>query len=435
MGISLAQFHEVFYAIWKLTKLIEDKRVDTIGVARSYDGTVYMVVNPDFWKALPIYDRTFILAHEMIHIVHQHIDRIKNLEFPNLGNLAADIVVNEKLLRSYGFLKDKLLKDWNFMKKVQPVQESSAEPGKKEELGPIFESTFGFKHGGMLSMEEYYNLLLKDPNLKVNYVFDVHGLPQEVIDELFGKEGENVDQFNEAFSRRLKELAPPKQIKDFMQKSGKDNNKPSSGRSDQHSQFTLKDMLSTPPKLIKKPWQKAIEAKARGKFHSFPDSFDDVWYSKPRSLSLMDKEYLIPSEIEKINKAKIDIWIFMDVSGSCHALTQKFLDIARNIDYSTNRVRAFVFHTEVLEVNLKSNRLPHGGGTCFDIIEQKIQDLVSKGDQHPDMVYIVTDGDGNEVHPKHPRKWHWIIEPHGSNALNTRYVDSNSKTYSTGDYL
>lgn len=69
-------------------------------------------INPDFFMALSVEERVFVLVHETMHPAYQHMLRIQELKWdPRKGNIAGDHVINLQL-KARGFaVPDWVLKD------------------------------------------------------------------------------------------------------------------------------------------------------------------------------------------------------------------------------------------------------------------------------------------------------------------------------------
>ena len=106
----------------------------------------YMYYNRNFISKLDRQECIFLVAHEVEHVVYDHMDR-RGSRLPKMWNAAADFVINYEL----------------FENKVGTFP-------KKKSSG--VEACFDAKYKGMFT-EEVYELLLKDPNANFPE-FDVH---------------------------------------------------------------------------------------------------------------------------------------------------------------------------------------------------------------------------------------------------------------------
>jgi hypothetical protein len=107
---------------------------------------------------------------------------------------------------------------------------------------------------------------------------------------------------------------------------------------------------------------------------------------------------------------KITVFFFMDTSGSCWGLKDRFFRAARSLPPEKFDIRLFCFDTQVQETDIESGRIYGGGGTAFDIIESKIQTTCrNEKIKYPKAVWIMTDGMGSRVNPEKPDRWYWFL--------------------------
>jgi len=98
--VQLQQEKPFFAYLIMNMKFKEDKKVETIGVDRL--GNCYY--NPKFIEELSEDNLKGILAHEVLHLVLEHLQRSENLKH-TLYNISADLCVNDLLLTN-GFKLD-----------------------------------------------------------------------------------------------------------------------------------------------------------------------------------------------------------------------------------------------------------------------------------------------------------------------------------------
>lgn len=60
-----------------------------------------IIFNPGFMKSLSDSELDYVMMHEILHIILEHLERMEGLN-PDIYNIAADIVVNSNVLRSCG---------------------------------------------------------------------------------------------------------------------------------------------------------------------------------------------------------------------------------------------------------------------------------------------------------------------------------------------
>lgn len=71
-----------------------DNKIDTFCIKNNSNNIYY---NEKFLNSLSINDAYFIFNHEFLHLVYKHFERSKNHKNKIISNIAADIIVNEKL--------------------------------------------------------------------------------------------------------------------------------------------------------------------------------------------------------------------------------------------------------------------------------------------------------------------------------------------------
>jgi hypothetical protein len=140
-------------------------------------------------------------------------------------------------------------------------------------------------------------------------------------------------------------------------------------------------------------------------------------------------------ENEAIDKTKVDLFMFLDVSGSCLSFMQTFYDAYKTINKRVFKIRLFSFDTKAEEIEVGQDtftKVYGSGGTTFQCMENKIQKIIKdeKLPRYP-FVFVVTDGFGGKVSTKFPEKWHWFMTPHSSTSV----IPKASHVYKLSDYL
>jgi hypothetical protein len=142
----------------------------------------------------------------------------------------------------------------------------------------------------------------------------------------------------------------------------------------------------------------------------------------------------LPSEYEDPDadeKKRIQVHLFLDTSGSCVSYADRFWRFAESIPKKYFDVKPHCFDTQVYDVNFKDKQLFGFGGTSFEPIEQHIvAETVAKGKRYPEIVFIVTDGWGSAVMPRHAERWHWFM----TEGRVEEYVPKESSQYNIEDF-
>lgn len=128
----------------------------------------------------------------------------------------------------------------------------------------------------------------------------------------------------------------------------------------------------------------------------------------------------------EINK-KRKICFFMDVSESCSEHTRRFMAAVRSINQNLFDVSFFVFNIRCFKVKIDEKYIPWGGGTEFVCIEKQINEEFK---EYPDAVFVITDGDGGEIKPRFPERWHWFLTEHPKIDV----LPTESKKYQLKDF-
>ena len=120
-------------------------------------------------------------------------------------------------------------------------------------------------------------------------------------------------------------------------------------------------------------------------------------------------------------KHKLSTAVFMDVSISCVSYLPTFEKVLEAFNRETEifELHPYIFDTKVTAVT--GSKIYVGGGTLFDIIEAECQKLP----RYPDCVVVITDGAGNEVKPKVPSRWVWLLTKQST----TQFIPTTSRHF------
>jgi predicted metal-dependent peptidase len=398
ISFALEDHHAIFYQLWQMGKPIFDREIDTAAVKFNAEGDfIYFHFNPEFWLSLNLKNKLFVICHEALHIILNHGKRIKDSKKINhsAANAALDIVVNHSLIKNFGFQKEDLKDHENYCW-IDTIF-------KDKEPKPSDEETF----------EYYYNLFDKvfgDGSTDFSLV-DNHqslGDPQEQSQKI-------IDKLNEETQENEKQS-----LENFIKKHYHD-----AGQSDGGWQFIKKTKI-----IKKKKWESVIKKWSK-KYLSDQDA--EQWTRLNRRLNTLPNDIFLPSdmEIENTNKNKIKVWFYLDTSGSCFHLKERFFTAASSLSKTKFDVRLFCFDTKVYETSLSTRKIYGGGGTSFNIIEKQIQNEIRlTNKKYPDAVFVLTDGFGDNIHPEKPQNWHWFLVNHST----TNYIPRQSHIFNLLDY-
>jgi len=409
----------VFEKFWSLSKPRFSKEVKTAAVYFDKIGEcIDFVVNPVFWDSLNFEQKLFVVSHECLHVFFYHGARINLLRGPELhnANLALDVVVNHFIVDCMGFdraeIDPKNMYCW-----VDTVF------AKASAIPPVGNS-----------FEFYYNLikeeLEKTPGFgqqvdSMSSVDDHDGLEsfvtkefeqamKEVLDNTDSNDMKAKKKFKQMVEKELKELE--KKVDSPTKKAGADAG---------NSWVNVKTEKVFP----KKKWETIVKDWARKYLEA---KIDEQWIKPARRFATLSSDLMLPSEdeIDEYEKSRICVWFFLDTSGSCAHLAQRFFNAARTLPEERFDVKLFCFDTQVYPTDLKSGKAYGFGGTSFSCIEDGIQKIVqAKESKYPSTVWVITDGYGDHVRPEFPHRWKWFLSENYKEL-----IPKESDTYMLSDF-
>ena len=318
-----------------------------------------------------------------------------------------DIAVNEMLLKGFRFELNKL------QNCPQLCLCDTVFKGKNVSK----DRSFGF----------YYNLLIKEAeDSPTPATLDSHkGLREvsnDILDQIADSLGEDttitkedVDQFTKNASADIsKDGYGGKDQCDVGSATGA---KTMIGRGTTPS--LLKRVLDPPMyKNPKKSWKDLVKGLVF-KIMQDKEYYDEQWAKTPRRLSCFQPDFYLPYEEKNTRKVKdkYEAWFFLDNSGSCYSESKQFFGAYKTVPEEYFKTRLFAFDTEVVEID-KKGEFPYGGGTSFTCIENYIlKEITRKNIEYPEVVFVLTDGLGDNVKPKFPERWVWINTTRCDNCI------------------
>lgn len=411
---DLDKHHSIFYQIWEMGHPRLTFEVPTAAITFDKKGRrVEFLFNPEFWKESDTYTKMFVICHECLHVILNHGLRIKDLKrnpyWARLSNIGLDIVINHMLVDKFNFDRHSV----RGQEKYCWIDTVFGKDYKTIERNRAFEYYFG-----LLKQKTIEDL--KSGKIKIVFVdgssgdlggdmIDVHDFLEGLDDETLRKEIEdninkNVNDIDKKnFVDKLNETGEGSE----SLKQNKENNK-QAGTVAGNILFKM-DIYEKVKK--KRKWETVIQ-KWSMKFIREDDGVEQ-WSRANRRIGDMFTNLMLPSEIDdqKSINDRIEVWFFLDVSGSCVGLKDRFFRAARSLPEDKFLVNAFSFDTQVHEADIKKGILRGGGGTAFDILESYIQKAL-KADpkkKYPEAVFVMTDGYGNHIHPQIPNRWYWFL--------------------------
>lgn len=422
---ELEMHHGVFYKLWEMGMPVFTHQIDTAAVAFNKGGDfVQFVFNPLFWQKCTHYERLFVICHETLHVILNHGVRHKDSKDRQSCNIALDIVVNHMLTRCFGFDRTRI-SNWEKLCWVDTVFKRPDGKIKTDKNGkPIADDD---------CFEYYLNML------------DKHGMPecgkgkQGEGQPCQGKAGKGSGQGDdEGEGEGLQTLDDHEimsgdnnawdEVIDRLDEGLSDVEKATiKNEIDKHFQTTPSQRAGTETGGMwhvaqvakvkrKQKWETVIKKWVQKRLRTTDDD-QEQWSRLNRRLVFLPKNMFLPSnmEIEEEikDKNKINVRFYLDTSGSCWHLKDRFFAAAMSIPTDRFNVELFCFDTTVVPTDIVAKKMYGGGGTSFSIIEQDIQRSMQGKDgtgKYPDAVFLMTDGYGNNVKPQMPERWYWFID-------------------------
>lgn len=374
---ELEKYHEVFYQFWEMgePRFTNEIKTAAIAFSRHSGKPLEFIFNPFFWSKLSDYERVFVICHEMLHIIFNHGVRAKGL-IDKIANIAEDVSINETLIRNFGFDIDLLPNIF------------SDDPEDETRLNgclikTVFKGRKDIPYGK--NFEFYYNKIME--NAIIIDAFDT-------VDEHDGFGGIDIGDLGDELDIRHN----GDKIKENINKlAGKDSGA---------RKLKVKAKVE-----VKRKWE-SIMRKWTRRYKGNEE--DEQWIRENRRILTLPKTMFIPADLDSIkpDNNRIKVALFQDTSGSCVHLVDRFYNAALSFPRDKFDIDTYCFDTSIYPVNPRKREVKGGGGTSFHIISNYIDQNYK---QHPDAIFIITDGYGDKIVPKQPEKWFWFLtEKHTS---------------------
>lgn len=378
---TLEEHDSIFYKVWEMGRPVFTDSIPTAAVAFNKAGNyISFLFNPKFFNELDTYERSFVIAHESLHIILNHGKRLKDKN-SGIRNIAQDIAIHEIMFNKFGFditqLKHDIFKSFCERNIINQKYQLNLPPNESSEL--------------------YYELLMQS------------GQAQAIeagTEQLHGDIECDVDITIEEESTQKK----LKNEKSFQSKLAGD------------TPGNTVIRLKIKPKR-KRKWESIIK-----KWYQRNIAYEEEeqWAVENPRLGLLDNRVMLPYNYRKLDETrkKKNVYLFQDTSGSCVDLAQRFLQVARSIPLEHFNVKFFCFDTEVYQTDYLKGELKGFGGTSYSCISKYVDKM-----PEADAYFIITDGYGDHVAPKKPDKWHWLLS-----SSYTSLIPKESKQYKLEEF-
>jgi len=425
IAASIEDYHKVFYTFFGMADTFLSDEVKTACVTFPKDraGPPTLTIGAEFWEGLTKQERLFVICHECLHVILDH--GVRNARdvpgaTPVKVNQAQDITINEMICDLFSFdrrnvsfwqelcwidtcFKDpaNVLRNETFIYYLKKLIEEppEAEDGDGDSGAP--------SGSGPRTLDDHAQSEEGDEETQEQADSRV-----SAAEELF--EDLTVEELNEI----IKSLPPPiKNVAGTMAGAIEAAIEKKSIRKKLNFNHFIRK--------LKKTSMKEIEVDKESFTHD-DRRFTDVLF-RHDDLALPGKR-----GTPKLERDRLLTALFMDVSGSCMSYFPFFQQIfaAFEEEKDTFDLMPFIFDTSVQPVE-RGRQFKIGGGTSFSIIEQECLRLEQELGRYPDCVVVVTDGEGNQIKPKAPTRWIWLLTPYPTLS----YVPPTSRHYLISDVV
>lgn len=397
----LSQFHRIFYAVFELGTPIYTREIRTAAVGwNSRTGQIIFMINPDFFYKLGLQEQLFILCHEALHVILQHMTRSHRYKLDDeLSNIVQDIVINEMLVRDFGFDRRLL----NFGATLCFVN-TVFTPQQIKDWNITDDASFEF----------YYDLLVKSKEEN-----KAAGEGVQSLDVHLGSDGEGgytltdsngdvivaiPDDIAESISDQIGHKLNSDDLEDLLESMNQRYSQSSSGG-------TLKIQLD---EKKKRPWERIIKNKIAS-LQLKREHRRETFRFRPRRITNLPPDLFLPETLDEENweNDKFNILLFIDASGSCASYVSEFFNLVRTIPEEKFQVHLYSFDTNTYSLDVKNPKVIGGGGTLFHPLEERAQLLVATDKsfkkKYPDLIFVLSDGDGDQFYPQHPDRWYFLL--------------------------
>lgn len=431
---SIEEHSTLIYTIMKFSNIFYSDNVQRACVLMNQDGTFNMLINKKFWKTLNFYEKKFLICHELLHILYNHLHRMKNMANKDNANIAADIVVNESLVKHFDFDR-KYIRFENLLCWIDTVF------NKKDQKDEDKIKSFEYYYVKINSVEINDKKILDNHDLNENKLskndsesklienneIDLNKNNVDIVEDFYKSLLDKVDsEIKNLDKNELEKIK--KETKDILNDEMiKDNNIESNDFG--WSNGLSNKVLSYKYRVNLYPFFKRIITNWYQSFDKEKEE-DQFIFTEPL-LELVSEKLKMPSEYEVEDKDnnKNNLWVFMDVSGSCKEYIEDYVRVCMGIPKENFNIKYFSFTTEIQELKVKNKKINLKnvwGGTNFNCIDDYILKCKKENEKNiPDNVFVMTDGFAPKLKIKSisSKKWYFFITPCDNNLFSINIPD------------
>lgn len=420
-----------FRKFWAVSDIYWSDKVKTAAVELVND-KIQFLFNREFWDTLNPMARLFVICHEQLHLLNNHFLRLRFSEGnAKLKNIAADVAINELLIRNYPFEKEMIPDYKNYCW-----------------LDTVF-GDFDIAVSDNETAEYYYSLLVakqEQEQKKVNDALEQmakDGTLTDAIKEAMQNGIDNMYDDNQTLDDHTYSIDSQNSLSNEVKEAIEDalesfeDSNPDSNEVDKASKRIAyrkakragnvvgnKSFSHDIPIRKRRHWRKLYKKICKS-VHAA--TMQGHWAFTDDRMALLKTGVDLPGDyiLDELRKTKVVV--YLDVSGSCVDDTKFFLRNAMSLPKELFEVRYFTFDTVINPISSKPPfNFDGGGGTCFDCIRNHVENELD----YYDAVFIFTDGEAEQVTVKAPKKWHWFISPSGTH----NNISPKSHSFDLTDY-
>jgi len=343
--------------------------------------------NPQFEISLSVEDYAFVMSHETMHILLDHLALVSRFQDKVRFNIAADCVINDYLVESGLAPSAKLYE--NLMSGEKNVGYNCAHATVSQVYDDIPQSVVDQMGKGM-QIDSH------------DWIHDPDGLMKKILDEI------------------AKTAPIPGDLKDIKDDIDQQSDitsmkKAGDGSTDLQTFIDTHGVSMNWVNLLKEINPDIFKMKG-GKLPR------PMYHKRPRKLGSFPETILPIKETgrQKKHGDKPVIFMALDTSGSIGNNTaRKFITLARSIPRSEIHLEVVTFTASVRPLDLDNPNFM-SGGTAFSPIEKYIRDIVMPKykNKYPSSVVVITDGEASfdSLRPlkENQDNWTWLLEGYGS---------------------
>jgi hypothetical protein len=376
--------------------------------------------NPTFAALMEPDELAFVMGHETMHILLNHLLLLKKGEKfgkftdPRKFNIAADCVINDYLI-SMGLNPGRLETDGLIMLGEKVVGYNCANATVSEVYLDVPEQPQGEGDG-----EGELGGYCEGSGAGEGEATGSHDWMRESSDG-------QAEQAEKIADEAAKNGGTPQDVQDKKQD---DDNKGTPGAGPGSQAGALRNFVEQ--KGVSMKWAELLREVNPDVFKKFGPTPRPSYHKPRRKMMGVIERYPDIGVLPVTREPDADkgetpaIVMYLDGSGSCSAWIDKFVTLAKSVPQSKIKLFPFTFSTyvEPLDITVDNPKMA-SGGTAFSPIEDSIQnDVIPELGHYPKAVVVLTDAEGyfngSQPSPEFKDRWLWLLTDNARYAYGDR---------------